>query len=54
MQQLVDAGVKTDAFLKALAGGVVKNEKSKLKPHVRLRPLWVAVAQAEAVWNGCM
>ncbi|PRW50843.1 Translational activator GCN1 isoform A [Chlorella sorokiniana] len=33
VQQLVDAGVKTDAFLKALAGGVVKNEKAKLKPH---------------------
>jgi len=30
----VDAGVKTDAFLKALAGGVVKQEKAKLKPHV--------------------
>lgn len=41
MQQLVDAGVKTDAFLKALAGGVVKNEKAKLRPHVRLRPLLV-------------
>lgn len=36
MQQLVDAGVSTDAFLKALAGGVVRNEKAKLKPHVRL------------------
>jgi hypothetical protein len=34
VQRLVDAAVAQDAFLKALAGGVVKNEKAKLKPHV--------------------
>lgn len=34
MQRLVDAAVGTDAFLKALAGGVVKHEKAKLRPHV--------------------
>jgi hypothetical protein len=34
VQRLVDAAVQQDAFLKALAGGIVKNEKAKLKPHV--------------------
>ena len=34
VQRLVDAAVAQDAFLKALAGGIVKNEKAKLKPHV--------------------
>lgn len=35
VQQLVDASVRRDAFLKALAGGIVKHEKAKLKQHVR-------------------
>jgi hypothetical protein len=35
VQQLVDAAVQQDAFLKALAGGIVKQEKAKLRPHVR-------------------
>lgn len=34
MQALVVAAVPTDAFLKAMAGGVVKQEKAKLRPHV--------------------
>ncbi len=34
VQQFVSAAVVQDAFLKALAGGVVKQEKTKLKPHV--------------------
>ncbi|KAL4419436.1 hypothetical protein ABPG77_006363, partial [Micractinium sp. CCAP 211/92] len=33
VQQFVSAAVEQDAFLKALAGGVVKQEKAKLKPH---------------------
>ncbi|KAI3427088.1 hypothetical protein D9Q98_007027 [Chlorella vulgaris] len=33
VQQLVDAAVQQDAFLKALAGGIVKQEKAKLRPH---------------------
>ena len=36
VQRLVDAAVKKDAFLKALAGGVVRQEKAKLKRHVSL------------------
>ena len=34
VQRLVDVAVQQDAFLKALAGGIVKNEKAKLRPHV--------------------
>ncbi|KAL4444093.1 hypothetical protein ABPG75_011830 [Micractinium tetrahymenae] len=33
VQQFVSAAVERDAFLKALAGGVVKHEKAKLKPY---------------------
>lgn len=34
MQQFVSTAVECDAFLKALAGGVVKHEKAKLRPYV--------------------
>lgn len=49
VQRLVDAAVAQDAFLKALAGGIVKNEKAKLKPHVGAASTAAAAGSAIAL-----
>lgn len=49
MQAAVEAAVGVDPFLKALAGGVVKQEKAQLRPHVSIGHRWFT-ALSVFVW----
>lgn len=48
MQQLVESAVACDAFLKALAGGIVKHEKAALQLHVRAAPAHTPAGACQA------